>query len=271
MYQRIVTVQDISCLGQCSLTVALPILSVCGLETCVLPSAVLSTHTGGLGKPHIRDLSADMEEILQHWKQEKIVFDGILTGYLGNLCQISSVKMLFDRFLKENGKVVVDPAMADHGKLYQGIERAHVDAMRELCLQSQVVLPNMTEACLLTDLPYGSAEPEQAVEKLHKLGIPNVVLTGARENQKEVGVLISQNGNYRYYWHPKMPGNYHGTGDMFAAVFFGAWVQGKPLELAGKIAVDFTAGAIRRTFESPAHGYGVRFEESLPDLISMLR
>ena len=270
-YKRNLTVQDISCLGQCSLTVALPILSACGVETCVLPSAVLSSHTGGFQNPHFRDLTNDMPLIAEHWQREGITFDGILTGYLGSVRQIDYVQQIFEKLIAQNGKKVVDPAMADHGKLYKGFGEDHVAAMKRLCLSADVVIPNMTEACMLTDSPFECTEPETAVKKLHELGIPNVMITGVSRDPEQTGILVSENGNMHYYNHAKTQKSYHGTGDMFAAAFFGAWMQEKTLFEAGRIAADFTASCIRRTYENPAHWYGVKFEEALPELIQMLQ
>lgn len=270
-YKRILTIQDISCLGQCSLTVALPVLSACGVETCVLPSAVLSSHTGGFQNPHFRDLTDDMPAIAEHWIREGIGFDGILTGYLGSVRQIGYVEQIFRTLKNPSGKLVVDPAMADHGKLYKGFGENHVQAMKELCVQADVVIPNLTEACMLTDSPYEKTAPELAVQKLHELGVPNVVLTGVSQNPENTGILISRQGDAQYYEHRKLPKSYHGTGDMFAAAFMGAWMQDRSLFEAGKIAAEFTASAIAHTYENPAHWYGVKFEEALPELINMLK
>ena len=146
-YNRILTIQDISCLGQCSMTVALPILSACGQETVILPSAVLSTHTGGFTKPHIRDLTEDLPGIQAHWLREGIRFDAIYTGYLGSIRQIGMVADMMDTLPVPGGKIIVDPAMADHGKLYSGFDAAYVEAMKALCAKADVLLPNLTEAC----------------------------------------------------------------------------------------------------------------------------
>ncbi|MBO5480049.1 MAG: phosphomethylpyrimidine kinase, partial [Clostridia bacterium] len=141
MQKRILTIQDISCLGQCSLTVALPIISACGIETCVLPSAVLSTHTGGFSGYTFRDLTEDMPLIEKHWQKEKITFDAIYTGYLGSAKQIDYVKSIFKTCASETAKKIVDPAMADNGKLYIGFDAAFVEKMKELCAEADVLLP----------------------------------------------------------------------------------------------------------------------------------
>lgn len=272
-YHRILTVQDISCLGQCSITVALPILSACGHETCILPSAVLSTHTGGFGMPHIKDLTDDFAGILDHWQDQKFTFDAVYTGYLGNTAHMDYVKRIFDTMLAPGGVRIVDPAMGDHGKLYTGFDEKYALAMRDLCASAGVILPNVTEACFMTGTPYRQELNEEYVSalmgKLEKIA-PNVVLTGIGYNSNETGVMVSQSGKRWHYVHKKLQKSSHGTGDVFASVFVGAWQQGKTLEEAVKIAADFTARCIEITMEDPNHWYGVKFEAALPELVKTL-
>lgn len=272
-YHRILTVQDISCLGQCSITVALPILSACGHETCILPSAVLSTHTGGFGMPHIKDLTDDFAGILDHWQDQKFTFDAVYTGYLGNTAHMDYVKRIFDTMLAPGGVRIVDPAMGDHGKLYTGFDEKYALAMRDLCASADVILPNVTEACFMTGTPYRQELNEEYVSalmgKLEKIA-PNVVLTGIGYNSNETGVMVSQSGKRWHYVHKKLQKSSHGTGDVFASVFVGAWQQGKTLEEAVKIAADFTARCIEITMEDPNHWYGVKFEAALPELVKTL-
>lgn len=273
-YQRILTVQDISCLGQCSMTVALPILSACGHETCILPSAVLSTHTGGFGAVHKKDLTQDMEQILAHWEREKLNFDAISVGYLGSAEQIATVRQLLQTMRAPGGVAVVDPAMADHGKLYTGFDGAYVEQMKRLCAEADVIIPNLTEACMLTDTPYCDKPDEGFVtELIAKLGklCPCVILTGIGFSDGETGVMVLQQGKLWHYTHPKAVQSYHGTGDIFAAAFVGAWQQENTIEKAVQIAADFTASCIQKTAAAPAHWYGVKFEQALPELIQMLQ
>lgn len=272
-YQRILTVQDISCLGQCSITVALPILSACGHETCILPSGVLSTHTGGFGMPHIKDLTEDFPGILAHWQEQKFVFDAVYTGYLGNTKHMDFVREIFRTLLIPGGMRIVDPAMADNGKLYTGFDMEYALAMRDLCAEADVILPNVTEACMMTGIPYRAELDEEYVsalmEKLEALA-PNVVLTGIGYHPDETGVLVSRNGKRWHYVHKRIPKSFHGTGDVFASAFVGAYQQGKELEEAVQIAADFTALCIEQTWREPAHWYGVKFEAVLPELIGKL-
>ena len=274
-YKRILTVQDISCLGQCSTTVALPILSACGQETCILPSAVLSTHTGGFSGMTFRDLAEDLPPIAAHWKKESISFDAIYTGYLGSTKQIDYVEDIFRTLLAPGGKIIVDPAMADHGKLYKGFDENYVAAMRRLCALADVILPNLTEASLLLGMPYHEscteAEARYYSERLCALGAKSVLLTGVGFQAGDTGVYLWEKGTAKHYPHKKIPKNYHGTGDIFASAFTGAWVSGKEKFRAAQIAADFVLDCIEKTAEDPAHWYGVKFEAALPDLIKQLQ
>lgn len=273
-YNRILTVQDISCLGQCSLTVALPILSACGQETCVLPTALLSTHTGGFGPVHKQDLTENFAPVIAHWKENKITFDAVYVGYLGKSEQIPWLKEIFASMVVTGGKRIVDPAMADHGRLYKGFDSRDVAAMKELCAAADVIIPNITEACLLTGTPYpdriDSAFADALLEKLSTL-CPCVILTGVGNTPEETGVAVCCDGSTWHYSQEKIPQSYSGTGDIFSSAFVGAWFYGKSMEQAVKIAADYTACCIQKTREAPAHSYGVKFEAAIPELIEMLR
>ena len=152
--KRAVTIQDISCFGKCSLTVALPIISAMGIETAVIPTAVLSTHTGGFKGYTFRDLTGDIPQIASHWEKLGLSFDAIYTGYLGSPDQVQIVSDFFDSFGKEDNFIVVDPVMGDAGKLYAGFTDELVCGMRKLCAKADYIIPNMTEAALLLDIPY---------------------------------------------------------------------------------------------------------------------
>ena len=273
-YQRVLTIQDISCVGQCSMTVALPILSACGVETCILPSAVLSTHTGGFSVPTFRDLTEDIPAIGQHWQKEGIIFDAVYAGYLGSRKQIAYVKEILETMVLTGGTRFVDPAMADNGKLYAGFDEAYVDAMRTLCAGADVILPNLTEACMLTgaQMPaqYDEAWLRQLMTKLTDLGSGCVVLTGVSLTPGQTGAAIWEGGELWCYSHQKIAQSYHGTGDIFASAFVGSCARGKTKREAAKIAADYTSACIRATFADPAHWYGVKFEPVLPELIRAL-
>lgn len=273
-YKRILTIQDISCVGQCSLTVALPIISACGQETCILPSAVLSTHTMGYSFPAIRDLTPDVPVFQKHWQKENILFDAIYTGYLGSTEEVAYVADILQTMVVPGGKTVVDPAMADHGKLYPAFDQAYVDAMKGLVSKADVVVPNLTEACFLTGLPYQETYDReyvmQVVDALHKMGVKWVVLTGIGYEPSMTGVLISGEGSTDYYAHPRIPKNYHGTGDIYASAFVGSWIGGKTMGEAARIAADYTCKCIENTLDDPDHWYGVKFETAFPYLLGRL-
>lgn len=271
-YKRILTIQDISCVGQCSATVALPILSVCGHETCILPAAVLSTHTGGFGKPAVYNLQDGLEPIWRHWQREGIRFDAIYTGYLGSIDAIHIANQIMDEMLEPNGKIIVDPAMADHGRLYRGLSDAYAEEMIRLCLRADLLVPNITEAALMTGMPFHQTYDEAYIrDMLAAIGGKDVVLTGVSFEPDKTGTAVYNNGNISYYFHKRFDRSFHGTGDMFAAALTGAWMQGKSLEEAARISADFTCQSIYNTVESPAHWYGVKFETALPVLIDALK
>lgn len=273
-YKRILTIQDISCFGQCSMTVALPILSACGVETVIIPSAVLSTHTGGFTGFTFRDLSDDIPKIAEHWKKEGIDFDAIYTGYLGSEKQIDMVTDIFNNLSRPNCIKIVDPAMADNGKLYYGFDENYAAAMTRLCKEADLVLPNITEACFMTGHEYKETYDEAYVKSvltaLEDIGIKNVILTGIGYNPETTGVIVKKDGNIDYYSHKRFPVGSHGTGDVFASAFSGALLRGKGEFGAAKIAANYTLRCIENTVGDNNHKYGVKFETAIPYLLSQL-
>ncbi len=273
-YKRILTIQDISCVGQCSLTVALPILSACGIETAVLPSAVLSTHTAGFSGYTFRDLTDDMPEIAAHWQKENIKFDAVYTGYLGSAKQIDYVADIFATCGNNVCIKIVDPAMADGGKLYPGFDEKFVDAMKTLCAKADFVLPNITEACFLTGMEYKTeydrAYIDTLIEKLINIGCKNIVLTGVSYQAGKTGIVVYENDTYSYYEHELLPNSCHGTGDIYASAFAGALTRGKSAYDAAKIAGDYAVLCIKATAGDDSHWYGAKFEPVLGELIKSL-
>ncbi|MBQ9986564.1 MAG: pyridoxamine kinase [Oscillospiraceae bacterium] len=270
-YKKLLTIQDISCVGQCSLTVALPIISACGIETCVLPSAVLSTHTSGFSGYTFRDLTEDMPAINEHWKSEGISFDAIYTGYLGSTKQIDYVLDIYSSVCKDGGLLVVDPAMADNGKLYVGFDMEFVEAMKALCAKADYIIPNITEACLLTGVEYKTEYDRTYIDEilasLIKIGCNNIILSGVSYSPDKLGVVVYENGKYSYYEHNREGKDCHGTGDIYASSFVGALVRGKNAYDAARIAADYTVECIKSTQAEDNHWYGVKFEPSLIKLI----
>ena len=274
-YKKLLTIQDISCVGQCSLTVALPIISACGIETCVLPSAVLSTHTAGFKGYTFRDLTDDMPDIKAHWEKENIKFDGIYTGYLGSTKQIDYVIDIINSTKNDDSLVVIDPAMADNGNLYPGFDLDFVAAMKKLCAKADYVLPNITEACFLTATEYKTKYDRKYIDmlisRLIDLGCKNVILTGVSYNEGKTGVVVYENNNYSYFEHELLPNSCHGTGDIYASAFVGARTVGKSAFDAAKIAAEYTMECIKETAKLDNHWYGAAFEPVIYKLIEALK
>ncbi len=275
--KRIVTVQDISCVGRCSLTVALPVISACGVETAVIPTAVLSTHTAFDGFT-FRDLTDEITPVTEHWKREGIGFDAIYTGYLGSSRQVDLMLTMFRDFRTADNLIVVDPVMADHGRLYTGFTPDFVQEMKKLCAAADVILPNLTEAAFLLGEPYHEEYTEGEIRdmlvRLARFGCGNVILTGVSLRAGHVGAMSysRESGEYHYYDRDTIPCSFHGTGDLFASAVVGAMTHGARLADALELAVDFTVRCMQATLEDPAHrDYGVNFEAALPYLIERMR
>lgn len=276
--KRILTIQDISCVGKCSLTVALPIISAFGIETSILPTAVLSTHTMFSGFT-FRDLTDDIEPIKNHWLNEKITFDAMYTGYLGSKRQIDLSAQIFSDFKTENNFTLVDPVMADNGKLYTGFDLEFASNMAKLCGKADIIVPNMTEASFMLGIPYieKGYDEDYIKDILHKLvglGCKIAVLTGVSFDGKNLGVYAynSTNNTYFSYFKEYLPQSFHGTGDIFASTLCGALSLGKGLEESLKIAVDYTVKCIELTIKSSDHAwYGVEFEKAIPYLIERIK
>ena len=271
MYQpRVLTIQDISCFGKCSLTVALPIISAMGVETVILPTAVLSTHTGGFKNFTFRDLTCDVEPIVNHWKSENIDFGGIYTGYLGSFEQLRLVGEIFDKF---GGFKLVDPVMADNGKLYAGFTPEFAAGMAKLCGKADYIVPNITEASFMLGLDYpGICSPASArryLPRLLELGCKVAVLTGVIDGDRQ-GVIAYDGKDFYEYYSDNLAAKFHGTGDIWASTFCGALALRKDLPSSLKIAVDYTVSCIRRSLNDDEHKYGVRFEEAIGELTRML-
>lgn len=275
--KRIVTIQDISCVGKCSLTVALPIISAMGIETAAIPTAVLSTHTAFKNFTY-RDLTGDLPKIAKHWKQEKFNFDGIYTGYLGSIEQIDMLKEFFKQFKTSNNFVFIDPVMADNGKLYAGFDEKFVKEMKELCKMADIIVPNLTEASYMLEKEYKENYSEQEIKdmliELSFLGPKYVVLTGVSFNENKLGVMSynKETNKFFTYFKEKVPAKYHGTGDIFASTLVGAITNRNTLEEGLKVAVDYVWETINDTYKTNKKDvYGVNFETKIPYLIDRIK
>ena len=275
MEKRILTIQDISCVGQCSLTVALPILSACGIETAILPSAVLSTHTSGFKGFTVLPMTKELSRISTHWVKENIAFDCVYTGYILEE-QFDVVDDIISKF--NHGLKIIDPVMADNGEFYYGFDKSFALKMSKLCNHADVILPNLTEAAfLLGEKPVLCGYDEKYIENIlcclvKKLNVKSVVLTGVSFDVDKLGVAIFDQGTIRYYFSKRITRNFHGTGDIYSSAFTGALLNNICVYDSAKIAVDYTVKAMKHTLPyAEGHGYGVFFEEVLPELVDKIK
>ncbi|MGI6027803.1 MAG: pyridoxamine kinase [Candidatus Heteroscillospira sp.] len=274
---RCAAIHDLSCFGKCSLTVALPMLSAAGIECCCIPTAILSTHTGGFRGYTYRDLTDDILPVARHWRSEGIAPDAFYTGYLGSPAQVEIVERLL-KMLDPECKAfrLIDPVMGDHGRLYNGFAPDFPVLMRGLIRAADVICPNITEAALLTDLEYrpdGHSKEYilSLLGGLAKLGAKRIVLTGVSFDGDSVGAAVWENGRAEYVCAPRVEGIYHGTGDVYASALLACLLNGRSLRDAAQFACSFTADCVRLTKETmPEVHYGVRFEALLPSLIDEL-
>ena len=276
MDKRLLTIQDISCVGQCSLTVALPIISACGIETAILPSSVLSNHTApGFSAWTFNDLTEDMPNILAQWKKENITFDAFYTGYVSKT-QIPYIQQIIKETARPGALKIVDPVMADNGKLYAGFDTDFPKEMAKLCEGADVLMPNLTEASFLLDVPYvGSDYDQNYIEDLCKklytqLKAKNVLLTGVSFDPTKLGCVTYDGTNFTYYFTEKIDVSMHGTGDVFASTVAGCLCRGKSLQEAAAIAADYVVESIKNTIDDKDHWYGVKFEKAIPYLIKKI-
>ncbi|HIH35551.1 MAG TPA: pyridoxamine kinase [Methanosphaera sp.] len=277
-YKKILTIQDISCYGQCSITVALPIISAFGIETAVLPSAVLSTHTSGFKDYTFRDLTEDLPSILEHWEKEEIFFDAVYTGYIGSLQQLDYIKKIIESRLKPGGLVFVDPAMADYGEFYNGFDQEFADKMGELCKLGDYILPNTTEACYLLHKEwkpdFTKEEMIEMAKELTKFTKKYVILKGDTHKEDKMGMIVldkNESSNVQIVYNDKIDYSTHGTGDVFASAFVGSSVKGKSPSCSAKIAGEFTKKAVEETIDDTKHNYGVKFEKVIPCIQKLLK
>jgi len=276
--KRIVTIQDISCVGKCSLTVALPIISAMGIETAVIPTAVLSAHTA-FDSFTFHDLTDEIPKIQQSFKKHNFAFDAIYTGYLGSFKQLDMVVDFIDSNKNDNTLIFVDPVMADNGKLYSGFDIDFAASMKQLCSKADIITPNLTEASYLLDIPYvGNDYDKKYIQnvlvKLCETGAKRAVLTGITYNDGRLGAVSydSVSDTFFEYFNRHIPVTYHGTGDVFASTCVGGIVKGMSIEKALELSVDFVLECINKTNADPDHRwYGVNFEQAIPMLVERIK
>ena len=276
--KRVAAIHDISGIGKCSLTAAIPVISAAGIEAAAMPTAVLSTHTGNIKGYTYRDLTSDLTPIAMHWKSLGITFDGIYSGFLGSVEQVDIVCDFIDMFRTEDTVVIVDPAMADGGKMYTTFDKSFAKEMLLLCRKADIIVPNITEAVFLLDEdyrepPYSKEYIENLLKSLSLLGPEMVILTGVAFDDSEIGcaVYCRDADEVFYSFSKKYPGIYYGTGDLFASALTGAYLNGKSISESAEIALEFTNSAIGRTFEAGTDTrFGVNFEQGIADYIKRL-
>ncbi len=275
--KRVAAIHDISGIGKCSLTAAIPIISAAGHEAAAMPTAVLSTHTGDISGFTNRDLTDDLIPFAKHWKSLGVTFDGIYSGYLGSVRQVDIVCSFIDEFRGKDTVVIVDPAMADGGRMYTNFDRTFACEMTLLCKKADIIVPNLTEAAFLlgeeyVEPPYTKEYIEDVMKRLLDLGPEMVVLTGVSFSDDEIGCgVCCGNGEIFYAFSERYSGTYYGTGDIFASALTGAYLKGKDVFESAEIALNFTCAAIRRTYEAQTDTrLGVNFEQGLGDYINSL-
>jgi len=272
MQKRAIAVHDISCVGRCSLTVALPVLSAAGLNTAIIPTALLSTHTGEFeGYTHL-DLSNQLRPIGDHLSTLNLHYDTFYSGYLANGAQADEVLHLMDVLCDENTHIFVDPAFGDHGRMYSLMDESMPRQMRRLVSRARTIVPNVTEASFLLEEPYPGEEAGEEIisdfcRRLLEIGPENVVITDVNFLPGETGIALLRRGMEKpmYLFHQRFEGLFHGTGDVFASFLLGALMNDQPLEEAAQTALEMTHAAIVETLKDGEHlRYGMQFEKVLP-------
>lgn len=276
--KRVAAIHDVSGIGKCSLTAAIPVISAAGIEAAVMPTAVLSTHTGNMTGFTYRDLTSDLMPFMEHWKSLGVEFDGIYSGFLGSTEQVDIVCSFIDKFKKDNTVVIVDPAMADSGRMYTTFDDSFAKEMTLLCKKADIIVPNITEAAFLLDEeyhepPYNKEYIDRLIKRLSELGPSMVVLTGVSFKNDDIGcaVYCRESGETFYSFSEKYDGIYYGTGDIFASALTAAYLRGKDICESAEIALQFTCGAIKRTYEAGTDTrLGVNFEQGIAEFINRL-
>ncbi len=276
--KRVAAINDISGIGKCSLTVALPILSAAGVECTVIPTAVLSTHTGGFSDFTYLDLTDEILPIAKHWSSLDLQFDSIYTGYLGSTKQVEIVLDAIKMLKSDNTLLLVDPVMADAGKLYANFESEFPQEIKKLCKLADIIIPNITEACFLTGTEYKNGPHtkeyiKELIEKLKLVCDKKIVLTGVHFDEQSLGCACFDNetNTLDFTLSKEIEGFYHGTGDVFGSTLLAALMNDKSLKCATEIAMRVVVNSIKRTKNAKTDvRFGVRFEEELPNLIRLL-
>ena len=269
--KKIAVINDFSGFGRCSLTVSIPIISAAGIQCCAIPTAVLSNHTG-YQDYFFDDYTDKMSVYYSKWEKLELEFDAIYTGFLGSVRQIAIVEDFIDRFAGKETRIIVDPVMGDNGRLYATLTSEHCKRLRKLAARADVLTPNLTEACILTGIPYNeniSGIPELIAlsERLRAAGSRDIVITGIKRSGSICNFIYKQDGSYSVVAAPSVGCERAGTGDVFTSVLASRLICGDTLEDAVEISSDFVLDAIRITekLETPPQD-GLCFELLLGEL-----
>ena len=287
--KRVAAVHDMSGFGRCALTVIIPTLSAMGHQVIPLPTALLSTHTGGFEKPYFLDLTDTMDPIIDHWKELGITFDALYSGFLGNAAQADTMRRLIAKFQSEHNIVLIDPVMGDDGMLYSTYDTSLVDAVRSLCENADIITPNITEAFFLLGREYidtlstprrdAEALVEDILHSLTRLGVKKIALTGVHlasdgdeENVVTAGLDLSVSDTPFYCIQPRIDKNYPGTGDLFASVLLGRLLDGEDFESACRYASSYIHYVIGEStkYDTPERE-GIALERCLKKLIEEIK
>lgn len=272
--KRVAAIHDISCFGKCSLTVALPVISSAGVEVSVIPTAMLSTQTGGIDGYTFHDLTEDIIPVADHWKSLGLKFDAVYTGFLGSFQQIGIVSEVIGKLADKDTMIIVDPVLGDCGELYSVFDDRFPAEMKKLCMKADVIVPNMTEAFLLLSKeykkgPYDFDSVCRTMKELSELGPEKIVLTGVESEDDLIGTAFydKKTGKCQSYMKKRINDRFHGSGDVFASVLTACLVKGSTLKAAAETASDFTYDCLIRTKNAGTDlRFGVNFEDELHSL-----
>ena len=269
---KVLTIQDYSSFGQCSLSVALPIISAMGIETVSLPIALLSTHTSGFEGYTYVDLKNNVVPAATHYKKLGLNFDYIYLGYLGSSAAVKAVEQVCA--LYPDAKLIVDPAMAENGEYYDGITKDFAQSIAALCQKSYISLPNLSEACLLAGVEYSRIQTRESIlnicQRLENTGIKRFVITGIRADE---GMILAycDDGEVKFISTQEVKGDFLGSGDVFASTFTGALAGGLDISQSLDVAVKYTQKTVEVTSQDKSHWYGLKFEKTIPYLLKLLQ
>lgn len=279
--KKVAVIQDLSSFGKCSLTAAIPVLSVMGSQACPLPTAILSAQTA-YPSFYSRDLTADISEFTTQWEKQGEVFDGIQTGFVTGEQQIEHIFQFLSKFYKEETKLLVDPVMGDDGELYKMFSNELLMQMTELVKSADLITPNLTECCLLTGVSYEKIhrykDEVSYIEAITEAGQilqqntnAQIIITGVitqSEKQQQIGNLyIGQQESY--YSKKEFNGiSYSGTGDLFSSVIMGGLMRGQSVKESMQLAELFLSSAIEATSLAKSKPIeGIHFEKHLKMLL----